>query len=52
MIAQGLTLIIYAAILMVLVRPGSPASAALVTWGDAVAAVIGTATGFTQRGGT
>ncbi len=48
--AQLLFLAILAAIIYSLVRPGSKAGDALVLVSDAVANVVGTATGYTQRG--
>jgi hypothetical protein len=42
---------IIVAIVFSLVRPGSKAGAALVAVTDAFAAVVGLATGYTQRGG-
>lgn len=38
------------AIVFSLVRPGSKGAAALISITDGLAAVIGTATGYTQRG--
>lgn len=43
--------VIVAAIIYSLVRPGSRANQALTTITDALVAIIGTATGYTQRGG-
>lgn len=43
--------VIMAALLFMIVRPGSPAADGVVIWGEAIAAVVGTATGQTQRGG-
>jgi hypothetical protein len=43
--------VIIAAIIYSLVRPGSRANQALTTVTDALVAIIGTATGYTQRGG-
>lgn len=43
--------VIVVAIIYSLVRPGSKASKAMTTVADVLAAVVGTATGYTQRGG-
>ncbi len=48
---QIIVFTLFAAILVVLVRPGSPAATGVVTWGNAITAVVGTATGYVQRGG-
>jgi dolichol kinase len=43
--------VIVAAIVFSLVRPNSKAATAVPLFTDTLAAVIGTATGYTQRGG-
>jgi hypothetical protein len=43
--------VIVVAIIYSLVRPGSPAGKAMTTIADAAVDVIGTATGYVQRGG-
>lgn len=48
---DGLFWAFMVAIVFSLVRPGSKAGAAVVAVTDAIAAVTGMATGYTQRGG-
>lgn len=51
-ISDALFWIIIAAIVFVLVRPGSPSSAAIIALGDLLAAAVGVATGasFQKKG--
>jgi hypothetical protein len=43
---------LYLAILYALVRPGSPAAAVVKTISSALVAVVGSATGYNQSGGS
>lgn len=43
--------IVYVAIVYALVRPGSPAASVIKTVTDALAGIIGSATGYNQAGG-
>lgn len=52
MVTQVITAVVYLAIVYALVRPGSPAAGAVQNLANAIVAVVGSATGYNESGGT